>query len=284
MLRIIMLSLVWAICSTCLVRPWFWKGVKKKYLFNDHGARIGFDNYSWKGNLAVEIACFVGVFLLSMLVYAVAGARQTLYGSFPLIAVCFLLQCLWSYQGKVRYTVMLTVVAISLILWAQDGIVGYNINVPLNKVESVQLTASEVDEETEVKLFVSSSEIKSLFKVDSATGPTYNNGKYIFTVSGGDTGNGIVIIDKNNPTEANFIPCSYESDITEIRSKYPTHKLKELFITISDDNVPYALFATADKSWLLGTYEVNGYIMLNLLTGEIGEFTQEQLPFFVTEN
>lgn len=284
MLRIILLSLVWAICSTCLVRTWFWKGVKKKYLFNDGGARIGFDNFRWKGNLAAEIACFVLVFLLSLLIYTVAGARQTLYTSFPFIALCFLLQCMWDYQGKIRYIVMLTFVAISLILWAQDVIVGFNISVPLNKVESVQLTTSEVHEDTEVKLFVSSSEIRSLFKVYSATGPTYNNGKYIFTVSGGDTGNGIVIINKDNPTEANFIPCSYELDITDIRYKYPSHKLKELYITISDDNIPYALFATADKSWLLGTYEVNGYIMLNLVTGETEELTQEQLPIFVTEN
>ena len=115
-----------------------------------------------------------------------------------------------------RYTVILTAVAISLILWAQDSIVESNIIVPLNKVDSVQLTASKVDEDTKVTLFVSSSEIKSLFKVDSATGPTYNNGKYIFTVRGGDTGNGIVIIDKANPFEANFIPCFYELDIRYI--------------------------------------------------------------------
>lgn len=283
MLRIILLSLFWAICSTCLVRPWFWKGVKNKYLFNDHGARIGFDNNDWKTDLKNEAACFIGVFLLSLVMYTLVSVRQNIYGSFPFIAVCFLLQCLWSYQGKVRYTIMLGIVAINLILWAQDGIVGDNISVPLNKVERVQLTTSEEHEDTEVKLFVSSGEIKSLFHVDSATGPTYNNGKYIFTVSGGDTGNGIVIIDKANPTEANFIPCSYKLDIKDIRYKYPTHKLKELYITISDDNVPYALFAIADKSWLLGTYEVNGYVMLNLVTGKKGEYTQDQLPNFVTK-
>ena len=34
MLRIILLSLVWAMCATCLVRPWFWKDVKNKKLFS----------------------------------------------------------------------------------------------------------------------------------------------------------------------------------------------------------------------------------------------------------
>ena len=91
MLRIILLSLVWALCSTCLVRPWFWKGVKHKDLFNNNGEKIGFDNYNWKTNLAIEIACFGVVFFISMLLYAVTGVRQNLYGSFLLIMLCFLL-------------------------------------------------------------------------------------------------------------------------------------------------------------------------------------------------
>lgn len=283
MLRIILLSLVWAICSTCLVRPWFWKGIKNKYLFND-GVRIGFDNASWKGNLATEIVCFVGVFIVSMCIYAGVGCRQNLYGSFLLIMLCSFLQCLWDNQGKARYTVMLSIVAISAILWIQDGIVGYDISVPLNKVDNVPLATTQVDENTKVKLFISSGEISSLFKVDSASGPTYNNGKYIFTVSGGDNGEGIVIIDKDSYTEANFLSCSYGLNITDLRSQYPTHKLKELYITISDENVPYGLFAVADKNWILGTYNVNGYIMLNLVTGEVQELMQEQLPHFVTNN
>ena len=44
MLRAIMLSLVWAICSTCLVRPWFWKCVINKTLFQKSydEKRVGF--------------------------------------------------------------------------------------------------------------------------------------------------------------------------------------------------------------------------------------------------
>lgn len=282
MLRIILLSLVWSICATCLVRPWFWKGVKNKYLFND-GVRIGFSN-NWQFCVKMEILCFVVVFICSVINYALAGCRYNLYGCFPLIMLCFLAQCLWDNQGKVRYTIMLTIVAVSAILWIQDGIVGCGISVPLNKVSSVPLTTTQTDDDTEVKLFISSSEIQSLFKVDSASGPTYNNGKYIFTVSGGDNGKGIVIIDKDNYTEANFLSCSYGLNITDVRSQYPTQKLKELYITISDDNVPYGLFAVADKNWILGTYNVNGYVMLNLITGEVQEFKQEELPKFITNN
>lgn len=44
MLRVILLSLVWAICSTCLVRPWFWKCVINKTLFQKSydEKRVGF--------------------------------------------------------------------------------------------------------------------------------------------------------------------------------------------------------------------------------------------------
>ena len=51
-----------------------------------------------------------------------------------------------------------------------------------------------------------------------------------------------------------------------------------------DINVPYGLFAVAEKSWILGTYNVKGYVMLNLITGEVQEFKQEELPKFVTNN
>lgn len=282
MLRIILLSLVLAICATCLVRPWFWKGVKNKYLFND-GIRIGFDS-KWTSNVVVEIVCFIIVFLTSMIFYAVLGFRTNLYGSFLMIIYCSIAQSYWDYQGKARYTIMISIVVVCAILWIQDGIVGWDISVPLNKVSSVPLTTTQTDEDTEVKPFISSSEIQSLFNVDSASGPTYNNGKYIFAVSGGDNGKGIVIIDKENYTEANFLPCSYGLNIRDVRSQYPTQKLKELYITISDDNVPYGLFAVADKTWLLGTYNVKGYVMLNLITGEVQEFKQEELPKFVTNN
>ena len=289
MLRIILLSLVWAICATCLVRPWFWKFVKN--LFND-GVRIEFTRElkenralqrKLKENIQTEIGCFIIVFLVSMFFYAMLGVRTNLYGSFLMIMLCFLAQSIWENQ-KICDRIFLSIVVISVILWIQDGIVGESISIPLKQVSSVPLTTTQTDEETGVKLFISSSEIQSLFKADSASGPTYNNGKYIFTVSGGDNGNGIVIIDKDNYNEAKLLHCSYKLDIRDVRSQYPTRKLKELYITISDELEPYGLFAVADKSWILGSYKVNGYVMFNLITGETQEFNQEELPEFVLNN
>lgn len=244
MLRIVLLSLVWAICATCLVRPWFWKGVKNKYLFK-YGTKIGFSSL-WQNDLMLELLCFMAVFFVSMLSYDILSVRQNLYGSFFMIMLCSIAQCLWDNQGKVRYTIMLTIVAISAILWIQDGIAGYNLN--------MQLT------------------------------DTQDNGKCIFTVSSADNGKGIVVVNKDNYTEGSYLSYSYEFSVAEIRSQYPTQKLYELYITISNDNVPYGLFAVAEKNWLLGSYNVTSYVMFNLRTGEVQELTQEELPTFVTNN
>lgn len=284
MLRIILLSLVWAICSTCLVRPWFWKGVKNKYLFND-GTRIGFPNNSWKSYVAIEIVLFVLMFLFSIGSYAIVGCRQNLYGSFILVIMCCIAQCVWEHQGKVRYSIFIIIAVISAVLWIQDGIVGSSIRVPFNKVTTVTLT--QYDENTEVKSFISSNEVQNLFKVTSASGPTYNNGKYIFTVDGGDTGKGVVIIDKGNYEQAKFLSCEYGfrlDDVKYLRSQYPTQKLRSLYITISDDNDVYELFSVSDKEWIFGTYHVKGYILFNLITGEQEFMQEEELPIFVTKN
>lgn len=287
MLRATLLSLFWAVCSTCLVRPWFWEGVIKKDLFNHDGEKIGFSD-NWKFELIVEITCFVFTFALSMYVYLGSGYRYNIYGSFQMIILCLLVQCLWQYQGKIRYRIFLFMAVFFVFSWIQDGIVSLNISIPLkNTVESIELTAlstQEDEDSTQIKFFVSADEIKNLFKATSASGPTYNNGKFIFTVNGGENGYGIVIIDKNNYSKAYFISCLYKFSVKSVRSKCPTQKLKKLYITVSDNNVPYGLFAVADKDWFLGSYRVNTYLLFNLTNGEAQMFTQEQLPSFVTDN
>ena len=286
MLRVIMLSLVWAICSTCLVRPWFWKGVRNKTLVkNKEEKRIGFTKNS-KFELVAEIAIFTFLFILSMSMYLGISKRYTLSDSYIMIILCFLAQCAWDYQGKVRYCIFLSLAAVFIVLYVQDSIATSNIQTPLNKVESIELTAENTqlqDENTKIKLFVSADEIKSLFHADSVSGPTYNNGKYIFIVSGGSNGYGVVIIDKKDFKEAKFISCPYKFEIASVRPNYPTLKLKEVLVAVSDENVPYGLFAVAEKEWF-GNYNVTQYLLFNLTSGESQILSQKDLPKFVTNN
>ncbi|MBR0428121.1 MAG: hypothetical protein IJK18_08000 [Clostridia bacterium] len=280
MLRIILMSLFWGLCATCLVRPWFWIGVIRRDLYNHGGKKIGFDD-DVSHCIFVEIVGFIVAILISILEYS-SGSRYNLWGSFIMIIFCSLWQCWWSYQGKLRYTLFISIAIISAILWIQDYAVGAAINTSLNKVDSVELVAHDrADDNSPVKLFVSANEIANLFKVNSATGPTYSNGKYIFEVSGGDTGDGVVVINKNDYTKAYFIPCSYRFDIAGIRSQFPTAKLKKLFIAVSDDDVPYGVYAISNKTWLLGTYKVDKFALRNLQTGEVTNYYEEPLPEFV---
>lgn len=106
----------------------------------------------------------------------------------------------------------------------------------------------------------------------------------IYIAKGRDLGYGVIVIDTDDYSEAKFIECNYKSDVTELRHVYPTEKLEELYITCSDENIPYCLFAVAEKTWLLGKYDVTGYVMLNLQSGESKFFAEEDLPEFVTNN
>ena len=288
MLRVIMLSLVWAICSTCLVRPWFWKGVINKTLVkNKEEKRIGFTKNS-KFELVAEIAIFTFLFILSMLMYLGNSKRYTLSDSYIMIILCFLVQCSWDYQGKVRYCIFLSLAAVFIVLYVQDSIATSNIQAPLNKVESIDLTVESTqiqqDERTIIKLFVSADEIKNLFHANSVSGPTYNNGKYIFIVSGGSNGYGVVIIDQKDYKKAKFIYCPHKFEIASIRPDYPTLKLKEMFVAVSDDNVPFGVFAVAEKEWFFGNYNVTQYLLFNLTSGESQIFSPKELPEFVTNN
>ena len=283
MLRIFLLSLFWGICATCLIRPWFWKGVKKKYLFNDRN-KIGFDKFHWVSNIFVEVIFFILIFACSLTNYALLEARQCIYGSYFLLAFCLFAQTVWDNQGKFFNTFLYTLSVLCIILAIQELSVSSHISVPLNKVTTVPLTTTSISEEANTKNFISADELQNLYKATSISGPTYNNDKYVYIAKGGDNGYEVILIDRTNPSVAVFSACDYKFDILTLRDKYPSAMLKKLFIAISEDNVPYGIYAKADKTWFLGSYTVTSYIMLNMFTGEIAEFDEANLPDFVKNN
>ena len=184
---------------------------------------------------------------------------------------------------KKKNITIVVLLVIFLILGIQDLFAQAKIVIPLNKVDKVPITVNlNIKENTDIKTFISANEIASLFKVEQGktSGPTYNNSKYIYTING----RGIVIIDRYGNDEAKLIECVYEADESSVRLKYPTQMVEKLYITISDDNVPYRLWAKGKKSGLLGKYYVDKYIMSNLITGEIEEFEEKELPDFVFRN
>lgn len=72
-----------------------------------------------------------------------------------------------------------------------------------------------------------------------------------------------------------------KSEARELRETYPTEKLKEICIASANGGREYGVFAIADKTWLMGTYETNKYILVDLSTNDMAEYTYEELPSFV---
>lgn len=275
MLRIIILSLFWALCSTCLIRPWFWKRIKNKNLFDEYGKPSFEEN-----DIKFEIGYAIFVLVMSLVMYMGFSTRTNIYGSYLMIILIFIKHLLYDNQNKKVKVVCGIVILISIGLWIQDGIAGYIVSDPLKKIESVPIASA--DENGLVKPFFSSEDIKNLFQVETASGPTYNNGRYIFEVSD-KSDDGVVVIDVDEYSVAKYIPCEYEFSLKEIRKYCPTEKIKETYITISDDNIPYGLFSIADKKWT-GGYEIEKYALFNLQTGEIQEYELDELPKFVTNS
>lgn len=284
MSRIFLLSFIFATCSTCLVRPWFWKGVKNRYLLNDNGCRIGFSNNNWKSEVKTQILFFVGIFLLSFLQYTLLGVRQNLYGSLNIVILCLFLQCVWDYQGRLNTSILYISISFFVILFLQDISAGNSIKVPFNTSSfTISTQSSQKEANAEEHFTFTEEEIKSTFKFPFVSTPTYNNGKRIYLVSDRIDTNGVVIVSNDNQAKAIFVPFCTDLGIQNIRREYPTDKIQNLYITVSDTNTPYALFALANKTSLFGSYEIDKYLLVNLATGTIQEHTQEQLPDFVTK-
>lgn len=87
------------------------------------------------------------------------------------------------------------------------------------------------------------------------------------------------------PLEVRYAPP--KSDFTlkdegrQLRSIYPTEKLKAICIAFAGEGRLYGVFAIADKTWLMGTYETDKYLLVDLATNNMTEYTYEELPDFV---
>ncbi len=283
MLQIIFVVLVFSICSTAFVRPFFWKRLKNKTLANNNDGKVGFKNLPIGGIIGVEIGIFVINVIINSVIYFSGINKYNFYTFCISILICVLCQQINDNQETIKNVILRIIAVICAVIAIQDNIVGENINIPLNKIDTIPISTSLNNDN--VKTFVSANEIASLFKATSAKGPTYNNGKYIFELSGGENDGDMVIIDKNNCEKAKLIEINYEFLVNiHCRLKCPYKKLQKMYIVVSDDEegiIPYGVYAVAEKSWLFGTYKAEKYLLMNMKNGDIKEYSQEKLPDFV---
>ena len=293
-LRVIILSAIWGILSTVFIRPWFYLAIKKKNLEDKYGFLDTVDgsNFSKEKVFVYEAFIFIIVFIYSIVHYLVFSCRYNIYGSFFIIMIVAFMQLIHNNPNMSSFFILIIVLICSFVFWIEDGFQGDEITIPFERVEEVDFSSQkykiEKDENNEnttvaeATLYFSNDAIKAAFNVDNVEDPVVSNNRIIYSVSGGKNGLGVVYIRMDNPSKAYFVPCKYDLGISQIRKFYPDDKLVKVKIAMDDDNVPYGIYALAERKFL-EPFRVEKYILMNLTDGELTEYTLTKLPEFVTE-
>lgn len=274
----------WGICSTCLISPWFWRGIKEKNLFSEDGKKIGFKKSLLKLEVLNEIFAFVIVFLISLFLYTVLEARPNLYGSYPIIIICILSQCRWIRLNKGNVLMVFTSILLTLNLLIQDyqavSLIDRNTLHPVSSKDNI----------VQWKIFNAYQNLNAASNfsnfLDYASVAEYNNGVWIYTVSN-DSHEFLGIIycldEPGGFTNPKFRECDYYPyDITIVKNQYPTYEIRYETIAINDiESTPFSVFSLYDKTNILGSYEKKKYVLMNLVTGDLQEFSIDELPEFV---
>lgn len=293
MLVPILLSVLWAICSTVLIQPWFWRGlIKRKTLIGNKGFR-GFANEQ-KNELRDSIICQIAfgclTLFVSLFLYLAVHVRYNLYGA--IIPILIVLACQaftmcdgWNQHLKIKTLIIIVIAVVCIFFSVTDCITSQFDVVGIAKSnEEVPIVVSTVKQNQEEKQpAFSSLSVASLFKAsnDDVSGPVYSNGKFVYTITDSPNGYGIVIIDENDGETAKFIACNFKCKMSlALRQEYPSARIKILNVVISDDNVPFGKYAILGKPNMFGAPVLEKYVLQNMLTGEFSEYTAEALPEF----
>lgn len=287
MLVPILLSLLWAICSTVLVLPWFWKGlIKRKTIIGDEEYR-GFSNRGTKlrSSITFQIVFACITFVVSLLIYLIAKVRYNFYGAtIPILLVLFFQCCTiwdgWNEKETLKSLIILAIALVYLFFSLADVITSNFDVIGLTKDnEEIPIVVSTIEQKK--KTVFPSSTVAGLFKATIVSEPVYSNGKFVYTITDSPNGYGIVIIDDKASETARFVACNFKFQLSlNLREKYPFARIKNLNVVVKDDNVPFGKYAILSKPNLFGAPVLEKYVLQNMLTGDFAEYTAEELPKF----
>jgi len=283
MLVPILLSLIWAICSTSVIQPWFWKNLCiRKTLEGEPNNIRGFrkgrsaDGLTPKDLVIVQVIFSIFVFLISLLCYLANNWNWIFASFFPII--CVLLLNIWyinwgyNKNKKLKSLILLSIFIISFV-----PMIAYSdvYNKPVEpKILEAQL--SQIEERAPT---ISAYGVKEVFKADSVSGPTYTNKKFVYVLSGGVNGLGVAIVEPSNGETSIFIPCNYEQKDAPlvIRKRYPFEYINYKGVVVDNSNVPYWNYQLINSSFF-GENTLKDWVLQNAITGELT--TYETLPEF----
>ena len=270
---IILLSIVWALCSTVFVLPWFWKSLIKRKTIVGNKEYRGIDEgkKSLRDFIFYQIFAFGVTFISSLMLYKDACVTFTLIGAVvPFCLVC-VFQIItigigWNDKRNIKYGILSVVAGLLIVISSIYSYTGYCLDVEGVEDESAEELPLTVTVDNIEQLVPSNDSIKYLFDVASAEGPLYMGDKYVYITSSPD---GIVIVDKANGKVANFFKTDY--DFLQLRNEYPFNIIRKAGIVVTDDNIPYKRYAVVAKKSIIAKPVLDKYVYQNMLTGEVTE-------------
>ena len=273
MLVSILLSIFWALCSTVLVLPWFWKSLirRKTIVGNKEYRGIDEGKKNLRDFILYQIFAFGVTFFSSWTLYKDAGVTRTLIGAVvPFCLVCVFqvitMSIGWNNNVELKSRIIGVAAVLLIIVSAINSYTGYCLDVEGVEEESAEELPLTVTVDNIEQLVPSNDSIKYLFDVTSVEGPLYMGDKYVYITSSPD---GIVILDKANGKVANFFKTDY--DFLQLRNEYPFNIIRKAGIVVTDDNIPYKRYAVVAKKSIIAKPVLDKYVYQIMLTGEVTE-------------
>ena len=275
LVAIILLSIVWALCSTVFVLPWFWKSLIKRKTIVGNKEYRGIDEgkKSLRDFIFYQIFAFGVTFLSSLMLYKDAYVTFTLIGAVIPFCLVYVFQVItmsigWNNNVELKSRIIGVAAVLLIIVSAINSYTGYCLDIKgveneSTETEELPLTVTVDNIE---QIVPSNESIKYLFDVTSVEGPLYLGDKYVYITSSPD---GIVIVDKANGKVANFFKTDY--DFLQLRNEYPFNIIRKAGIVVTDDNIPYKRYAVVAKKSIIAKPVLDKYVYQNMLTGEVTE-------------
>ena len=293
MLNCVILSMILGICSTSFVLPWFWISlITRRTIVSDgthRGIKPGKNEKQYF--LKKQLFCFIFVFIVSMLLFTVAGVRRTWTGAFIPICLIIIFNILrvWLYENnkneKNKERILWGVLVVFVVVAVTKLCIDYDMGI-LEQAKPKEFPISVSIQKDGKQIVPTCSTIEELFDVASASGPTYTNHKFVYEVSGRyvlSGSSGIVVIDERNADKAKLIECKLNKHgivPLKMRNLYPTDIILYQDIQVSDDDVPYEKYWLVKGKNFFSKPTLQKYLLRKLETGEITEYLPDELPEF----
>lgn len=275
MLVSILLSIVFGICSTVLILPWFWKSlIKRKTIVGDKDNRGISEEKGKMLDFILSQVFFFGITcIVSLIMYTTVCVTRTLFGAVVPIAFVLFFQMIivsmgWNEKRTKKYYILAGIAILLIVISSIYAYTGYDLDIKGVENESAEITELPITVtigNTE-QIIPSSDSIRELFDVSRVDGPTYINKKYVYVTTSTD---GVVIVDEGNANVAKFLKTNY--NFLEMRSKYPYNIIRDMGMIVTSDNIPYKKYAVIAKKEIIARPVLEKYAFQNMLTGEITE-------------